>query len=116
MDILVSLLSQNLPSDYAVILPMRGQKHLMPSAKWGYITSDSGVVSWNEESAFLFRLMLAAREAGAKKSDYEKQAPSLAVLQKAGPEAFSWWETFKRWSGTPHFEIAQYLAVGVTSK
>lgn len=116
MDTLVLLLSHPLSSNHAVTLPMRGQKHLMPSAKWGYITSDSGSVTWNEEAASLLRTMLLARESGAKKSDYEKQAPSLAVIQSAGSESFAWWETFTRWSGTPHFEIAQYLAVGSSSK
>lgn len=116
MDALVLLLSQPLSSEHAISLPMRGQKHLLPSAKWGCIASDSGTVSWNEEAASLLRTMLAARKAGAKKSDYDKSAPSLVVVQNAGSESFVWWDTFKRWSDTPHFEIAQYLAVGSASK
>lgn len=116
MDTLVSLLSQPLSSQDSIVLPMRGQKHLLPSAKWASITSDSGTFPWNAEAAQLLTTMLLARKAGAKKSDYEKEAPSLLVVETAGVISFEWWKIFQRWKGTPHFDVSQYLAVGVTNK
>lgn len=115
-DELVAILSKPLPLSDSITLPIRGQKHLLPSAKWGAVTSDSGTISWNDESAHLLRTMVLAREAGASKSDFEMSAPSMTVLAHAGEAAFTWWQTFKRWQGTPHFDVAQYVVIGISRK
>lgn len=111
---LVALLSQPLSSNDSVTLPMRGQKHLLPSAKWGAVTSDAGTISWNHEAAHLLRTMLLARAEGTRKSDYEMSAPPIVVLHNAGAIAFEWWKIFQRWHGTPHFAVAQYVSVGLS--
>lgn len=103
---LASALSQRL----AISLPIRGQKHLLPSCRWGSISSDFGVISWDDQAALLFVDMLTAREAGAKSADLESHAPSIDVVRSAGEQAFDWWQTFRRWQGTPQFSIAQYVA------
>lgn len=115
-DDLVTLLSQPLSLNDSVSLPMRGQKHLLPSTKWGAVTSDSGTISWTGEAAQLLITMLLARDAGSKKSDYAMSAPTIAVVNTAGTVSFEWWQMFKRWHGTPHFEAALYLAVGTPNK
>lgn len=107
---LLKILVKPLPAGVAISMPIRGQKHLLPSAEWGCVISDGGVLPWGGGPAALLSTMLRARKAGATKSDFDNESPSAEVIVAAGTVSFEWWQTLKRWRGSPHFDVARSLA------
>lgn len=113
---LSEILCRPLPMTFALSLPRRGQKHLLPGLQWGGVSTDSGTVFWGEDASELLNTAMLARDAGASKSGLRAAAPSIEVIRNAGERAFLWWDIFARWKGTTHFEIAHQVVVGSASQ
>jgi len=111
------VLAVALPSDAALIVPLRGRKHLLPSASWGRVSVDDVQLSWTERDAGRLHAVQRLRAQGFGPKMLSAAAPAWAVLRRL--PAQSWdvvvadWEVLAVWRrNRPWFDVA----MSVTSR
>ena len=62
---LATLLDAPLPLEVSVTVPLRpGRKHLLPSARWGHVTTDDATLRWGSGDATRLQAMQRLRRSG----------------------------------------------------
>lgn len=78
-----AVLSRALEPRTALIVPQRpGRKHLLPTAQWGHITTDSGSLPWGRREAGLLELVHQLRADGFGTRMLENPTPPFHQLQR----------------------------------
>lgn len=84
-----------LAAETTVVLPVRGRRHILPTAQWGHVCTDDVCVRWDETAAALLRTLRWLRtQPGVRARDLESSTPPIQVLRAAGGERITVW---KRW-------------------
>lgn len=99
--------------DVALSAPVRGRKHLLPSAEWGAVSTDDGPLVWTREAAELTRTIGSLRVAGVREQEFSAPTPPARLVAEAASTSTEWlleimrsWERIRPWTGAPHFEVA----------
>ena len=111
------VLTAALPHDMALIIPLRGRKHPLPSAVWGRVTVDDAQLSWTVRDADRLRVVQRLRSQGFGPRMLAAPSPPWPVLRGLPEEAWvsvlAGWESLAVWRrNRPWFDVAMV----VTSK
>jgi hypothetical protein len=103
---LAALLAGPLPAGAATAVPLRpGRKHVLPSARWGMITTDDAVLPWTAGDAHRLKVMQHLRAAGFGTRMLAAHAPAFGVLRRLPPtrraEAMDDWQALRAWRDRP---------------
>ena len=82
---LAALLAGPLPVEVAVTVPLRpGRKRLLPSARWGHVTTDNTTMRWGQGDAARLQAMQRLRRSGFGGRMLTGPAPAWQVLRERG--------------------------------
>lgn len=106
-----------LPHDAALIVPLRGRKHLLPSASWGRVSVDDAQLSWTKWDAARLQAVQRLRAQGFGPKMLSAAAPPWPVLRRLPPQTWDGvvadWEALVVWRrNRPWFDVA----MSVTSR
>lgn len=107
-DQLIALLGAPLSVSTAITYPLTGRKHLLPSAEWGAVATDTGVLPWELHESDFFQITLALGRLGASTYELRQVAPPLHLMTR-GIDLTDMWEAMRRWSSAPHFAFVTKL-------
>lgn len=99
------LLARPIGPEMAMAVPTIGGRSLIPQLRWGYITTERGLVTWNEEACAILRTASEAVGAGVDPDDLGRFVPQFDTVFLHGDRALGWWEVFRTWQGTPLFDV-----------
>lgn len=98
---LSSLLSTPIGVDTAVIVPLRGRKHLLASARWGAITVDDATVPWDRSAVAAVEVIHRLRAAGFGVKELRQQTPAYQRMRTIPPnlwaQVLSDWKSLEPW-------------------
>lgn len=111
------VLDAALPHDAALIVPLRGRKHLLPSASWGRVSVDDAQLSWTKGDAARLEAVQRLRAQGFGPKMLSAAAPPWPVLRRLPPQTWDGvvadWEALVVWRrNRPWFDVA----MSVTSR
>jgi hypothetical protein len=92
---LTALLSTALPHSVALTIPISRQKHILPAARWGYLTTDDRVLRWDQTEATRFHWLRTLRTHGFSETSLREPAPRFEQLITLAPAAMR--ETLTMW-------------------
>lgn len=104
-----AVLASPLGPAQALTVPLRGRKHLLPTAPWGAVSSDGGVFTWWAREARLFVAVRDLTAAGVGEDVLLSGAvPTTAVA--ADPELLDAWSLVREWRGAPQLKVCAHVA------
>lgn len=97
--------------DRALSLPLRpGRKHTLPAARWGLVSVDDALVSWERLERILRWQLETLRGWGFTVADLAEAAPSYRTVSTLGPDervrALAIFADLAPWRGTPAWSVA----------
>jgi hypothetical protein len=94
-------LAAPLPLQVALIVPLSRHKHILPTAKWGHVTTDDRTLLWTAAEADRFRTVLWLRHLGFNESALSDPTPRFEHLSTLdGPtmqRVLDQWATLAAW-------------------
>lgn len=107
---LLELLSGPL-GDRALSLPLRpGRKHTLPAARWGLVSVDDALVSWERPERILRWQLETLRTWGFTVSELTEGTPDYRTVSALGPDervrALAILGDLAPWRGTPAWSVA----------
>ncbi len=74
------LASTPLPTASAVVIPVRGRRHILPTAQWGHVCTDDTQLRWDDDAVTLMRTLRRLRTRIRARALHES-VPPLAALR-----------------------------------
>ena len=114
---LAALLADPLPREVSVTVPLRpGRKHLLPSARWGHVTTGDETLRWGPGDAARLHAMHRLRRGGFGGRMLTAPAPPWPVLRRLDPaaraEALTDWARLDPWrAATPWMRLGLHVTV-----
>ena len=114
---LVALLDAPLALEVSVTVPLRpGRKHLLPSARWGHVTTDDATLRWGPGDAARLHAMHRLRRSGFGGRMLTAPAPAWPVLRRLDPaaraDALTDWARLDPWrAAAPWMRLGIHVTV-----
>ncbi|WP_262338972.1 hypothetical protein [Gordonia sp. CNJ-863] len=95
-----------LPADRMVVVPVRGRRHILPTARWGHVCTDDTQVRWDDAAVDLLLALRWLRTLpGIRAVMLTDPAPPIAVLRATPSEQWSMilerWDVLQAWRTHP---------------
>lgn len=108
---LSTALSAPLGEHTLVTVPVSMQKHLLPYARWGMVSTDNILLPWREHEACLFGAYRRLLALGFNGAAIAEPAPRWQPLSKLDPatrsQVMAWWPRLDPWrQARPYLEVA----------
>ena len=113
--VLAALLADPLRLEVSVTVPLRpGRKHLLPSARWGHVTTDDATLRWGPGDAARLHAMQRLRRRGFGGRMLTAPAPAWPVLRRldaaARAEALTDWARLDPWrAAAPWMRLGMHV-------
>ncbi|WP_286347304.1 hypothetical protein [Frondihabitans sucicola] len=96
-----TLLSERIPADLAVTLPIEGRKAVMADARWGAVATDSGSLPWTAAHRRALASVVELTSYGFTEGLLSYDAPPFGVLSKVSVRDHArvreLWNSLGRW-------------------
>jgi hypothetical protein len=108
---LLLAISTSFPVEISLVLPVLGDKHLLPHAQWGCVISDKGSYPWDSKAASLTSVVRAIKAHGVNDEELKEPAPPYRIIATMTADTdntvvlLRLWEQMLFWAGTPQLDI-----------
>ena len=75
-------LSRPVPALVSLIVPLSRHKHILPAARWGFVTTDDRTLTWEYEEAARFKAVAWLRGLGFGETALQESVPRFDVLTR----------------------------------
>lgn len=110
------LSARPLQVDTAVVLPVARRRHILPTAQWGHLATDTLVLRWDGAAATCLSELRWLRTSGATWPQLSQQAPPPKFLASQPPELWnrilSAWAVPQPWRRLPPLWSAARILSG----
>ena len=95
-----------LPADRMAVVPVRGRRHILPTARWGHVCTDDTAVRWDDAAVALMTDLRWLRTLpGVRAAMLTDPAPPIAVMRALPadqwPQLLAAWDALTGWRTHP---------------
>ncbi|GAB20513.1 hypothetical protein GOEFS_119_00030 [Gordonia effusa NBRC 100432] len=95
-----------LTSECAVVIPVRGRRHILPTAQWQHVSTDDTQIRWGEHEAHLLAILRRLRTLPAVRARaLNDPVPPIEVVRAHQPATWTQiladWSALEEWRRIP---------------